>query len=219
MTPSVAREAHSRPASSTTASTTVARDRPGRSIFWVGSCIVLYLSSPGPSGVGPVALELGGRGGAPGAAAAAGPLEGALAFQAGLLVEVAIELLLGRGEGLPAPGLDDPRRLEELLQGEAGGHPAVEDRGERRDELRQQRARRQDVAHHADGRPGVQQAAQAGPRVVADIAADLRLAGGDRLAAQGHGDLAVVVAQVAVGGDGAEVDPLADVGVPQEAIV
>ena len=51
------------------------------------------------------------------------------------------------------------------------------------------------------------------------MGADLGVPGGDRLAAQRHGDLAVVVAQVAIGGDRAEVDPLADVGVAEEPVV
>ena len=44
-------------------------------------------------------------------------------------------------------------------------------------------------------------------------------AGGDRVAAERHAHLAVVVAQVAVGGDRPQVDPLADVGVAQEPLV
>ena len=55
--------------------------------------------------------------------------------------------------------------------------------------------------------------------MVADETADLRLAGRDRIALERHEDLAVVVAQVAVGSDRAEVDPLADVGVTQESLV
>src|SRR5262249_6418556 len=66
---------------------------------------------------------------------------------------------------------------------------------------------------------GVQQRAQAGLGVVAEEAADLVQAGRHRLAVQRHAHLAVVVAQVAVLRAGAEVDPLADVAVAEEAVV
>ena len=55
--------------------------------------------------------------------------------------------------------------------------------------------------------------------MVADEAADLGLTGRDRIALQRDMDLAVVVAQVAVGGDRPEVHPLADVGVTEEPFV
>ena len=76
-----------------------------------------------------------------------------------------------------------------------------------------------DVAHHADRRPRVEHGAHAGAGVVADEAADLGLAGLDRVALEGNGNLAVIVAQVAVGGDRPQVDPLADVGVTEEPLV
>ena len=55
--------------------------------------------------------------------------------------------------------------------------------------------------------------------MVADEAADLGLAGGDGVAGDRDEDLAVVVPEVAVGGDRAQVDPLADVGVAEEPLV
>ena len=67
--------------------------------------------------------------------------------------------------------------------------------------------------------PGVEHAPHARPGVVADEAADLGLAGRNRVALKRNVHLAVVVAQVAVGRDRPQVDPLADVGVPQEPFV
>ena len=58
-----------------------------------------------------------------------------------------------------------------------------------------------------------------GAGMVADEAADLGLAGRHRIALKRNVHLAVIVAQVAVGGDRPQVDPLADVGVPEEALV
>ena len=85
--------------------------------------------------------------------------------------------------------------------------------------LGQERSGGQDVAHDADGRARVEHAPESGPGMVADEAADFRLAGGHGVAAEGHEDLAIVVPEVAVGGDRPEVDPLADVGVAQETLV
>ena len=55
--------------------------------------------------------------------------------------------------------------------------------------------------------------------MVPQEAPDLDLSRRHRVAAEGDGDLAVIVAQVAVGGDRPEVDPLADVSVAEEAFV
>ena len=81
-----------------------------------------------------------------------GLLERPLALEAGLLVEVEVELLLDFGECLAASSHDDLGGREQLVEREAGGNAAVEDRRERRDVLGQERAGGQDVAHHADGR-------------------------------------------------------------------
>ena len=55
--------------------------------------------------------------------------------------------------------------------------------------------------------------------MIAEEAADLGLAGAHQSAVDDHRHLAVVVAQVAVLRAGAEVDPLAEVGVAEEAVV
>ena len=112
--------------------------------------------------VGLEGSETGGEGPVVGGeTAVVGPLEGALAFEAGLFVQVAVKLFVDVGEDLAAPAHDDPRGGEHLVEREAGGDPAVEDRREGGDVLGQERSRRQDVAHHADRRPRVEHAAQA----------------------------------------------------------
>src|SRR4051794_4296493 len=73
-------------------------------------------------------------------ASVVGPLEGALAFEPGLLVKVEVEVFLRLGEDLVAPAHYGPSRGEHLFEREAGRHPAVEHGGERRDVFRQERA-------------------------------------------------------------------------------
>ena len=65
---------------------------------------------------------------------------------------------------------------EHLLEREAWRDAAIEDRREGRDVLGQERSVRQHVAHHAQRRARVEHAPQAGAGVVADEAANLRLA-------------------------------------------
>ena len=67
--------------------------------------------------------------------------------------------------------------------------------------------------------PVLMQGVDAGLGVVAEVGADLHQAAVDRPAADAERDRAVVGAQVADLRAGAEVDPLADVGVAQEAVV
>ena len=55
--------------------------------------------------------------------------------------------------------------------------------------------------------------------MIAQKAADFRLAGRDRIAPQRDVDLAVIVAEVAVGSDRAEIHPFADIRMAQEAFV
>ncbi len=122
-------------------------------------------------------------------------------------------------EDLAAAAHHGPGRLEEFVQWESGRYPAVTHGGERRNVLRQKNPRREDVAHYADGRARVEHAPHPGASVISNETADLGLAGRDRDPLEGDMDLAVIVAQVAVGRDGAQVDPLTDVGVAQESFM
>src|SRR5262249_45901139 len=60
---------------------------------------------------------------------------------------------------------------------------------------------------------------QTGLGVVADERADFGATGGNSLAADAHLDGAVVVAQIADLSSGGEIDPFAEVGMPEKAVV
>src|SRR5205085_9837930 len=85
--------------------------------------------------------------------------------------------------------------------------------------LRQQAAAGQQIAEDARAGARVQQGPESRLGVVAEEAADLAPPRRHAAAGDGHRHIAIVVAQVAVAGAGAEVHPLPEVGVTKEPVV
>ena len=120
---------------------------------------------------------------------------------------------------IPSPHGRAGNGVNRLLAG-AGDDRVVQIPGERRNEFGQQLAAGYQHGHRPDISAGVQQGANRGFRVIADQGADFRRARGKlRAAVERDLDFRVIVLQVAVGGQGPEVDPLSYVGVAEESVV
>src|SRR5262249_36296313 len=137
----------------------------------------------------------------------------------GLVVEVKEEVHVGVGHFEAAPAHDRGGGLNHLAEVVPLTQGAVSGLAEGWNCVRQVASARQEVGERADGRATVDERRQTGLGVVADERADFGATGGNSLAADAHLDGAVVVAQIADLSSGGEIDPFAEVGMPEKAVV
>ncbi len=110
-------------------------------------------------------------------------------------------------------------RAEKVLKPESFEGLTVREQAEGWNVLRQDFISPEDVGHHSNDGPGIKQGSDARFGVVTDEAAYLRVVGIYGLAVEFNFDGGVIVLEIAVGGQGAEVDPFTNVRVAEETVV